>query len=304
MNSNKSRNLIYIIILITIMGFLFSVNQVGADTSEDTINVNVTVSEKTIIDITPTYFSWTNLDPGSEGGPANETNGWGAIQIENLGSSNISYIWFNATHPSSRPFGTGANGSYDAGNFVVVKRNASNQDFYFPNRVEFNASDSIIYLNVPGGWYYGRFRNADREYFWTVNATNLECNKTTIEFRIGKDAHNQSSQGSIDLTNAANYYTATLTNDGDWGYAELNITEDASEAYCVAVKQSCDQVMFYKYNKDAPGGGVGECSNAYYFSSSTLTPGSWIIANIRVRIPYGVAYGSINQGSLTIFAQN
>ncbi|RLJ06767.1 MAG: hypothetical protein DRP16_04705 [Candidatus Aenigmatarchaeota archaeon] len=272
-----------------------------AQQSSDIINVSVTVRQKTIIDITPTSLTWTDVDPGSEAGASNETNGWGSIQIENLGSTNISYVWFNNSYPASRPFGTGANGSYDAGNFVVIKRNWTGTVYYFPNRFEYNASKTIIYVTVPSGWWYGRFRNASWEYFWAVNASKYpSCNQTGTEFRIGIYAHNKTSQGSTDLTDPTQYREYSLTNDGSWGYAAVNVSPD-NTSYCVAVANTCDRAMFYHWNMDAPG--AGSCANAEYFSDSTLTPGDWLIADVLVRVPYGVAYGQVQTGQLTVIAQ-
>ncbi|NOX71897.1 MAG: hypothetical protein GXO64_04345 [Candidatus Micrarchaeota archaeon] len=279
-----------------------------AVTRTDEINVSVTVAQKTMIDVTPTSLTWTNVDPGSEADSSYEANSYGQIQIENIGSTNITGVWINNTYPASRPFGSGTNASYDAGNFVVLSRQSST-DYMFPNRVEYNASNTIVYVSVPTGWYYGRFRNASHEYFWGVDAASGDCNVTGRVFRIGITEHNQSATGDADLSDGGTdtrYYQFTLTNAPDntaWGYASINVSSSKWQM-CVAVKNTCDEAMFYRWNTDAPGG--SSCAYAQNFTTSTLTPGSWVIANVHVRVPYGVHWGTTGstQGKLTVIAQS
>ncbi|MBN2101260.1 MAG: hypothetical protein JW716_00120 [Candidatus Aenigmarchaeota archaeon] len=276
----------------------------NAVTRVDEVNISVTVNQKTLVDVTPTSLVWSNVDPGSE--DLLDDDGYGSIQVENIGSTNISYVFFNNTYPTTDPFGSGTNASYDAGNFVVLKRNSESgvNAWAFPNRMEYNASQQIVYLTVPAGYYYGRFRNASHEYFWAVDAGSGECNATGRVFRIGIDEHNQSATGSVDFTNAAQYRQYSLDNadnNNAWGWAAINVS-NLNWTMCVAVKNTCDQAMFYRWNIDAPGG--SECGYAENFTSSTLTPGAWILANIGVRVPYGVHWGTTGavQGKVTVVA--
>lgn len=290
------------LVLASIAFVLVAPNAFAATEKTDQVNITVTVAQKTLIDVTPTSLTWSNVDPGTEAGA--DDDAYGAVQIENIGSTNISAVWFNNTYPASRPFGTGDNASYDAGNFVVIQRRTTG-DYMFPNRLEFNASSEIIYISTETGWYYGRFRNASHEYFWAVDATS-ECNDSQT-FRIGLTEHNQTQTGSVDFTNGGsgtryNQYTlATAANNNEWGYAAINVSSSDWQM-CVAVKNTCDQAFFYRWNTDAPGG--TECAYAQNFTSSTLTPGEWVLANITVRVPYGVHYGNTGstQGQLTVIA--
>jgi len=106
------------------------------------------------------------------------------------------------------------------------------------------------------------------------------------------------------LTDAAQYRQYSLDNadnNNEWGWAAINVS-NANWTMCVAVKNTCDQAMFYRWNIDAPGG--SECGYAQNFTSSTLTPGAWILANIGVRVPYGVHWGTTGsvQGKVTVIA--
>ncbi len=280
-----------------------------AVTQVDEVDITITVAQKTLVDITPASLTWSNVDPGSQSGI--DDGGYGSIQIENIGSTNITGVWFNNTYPSSNPFGSGTNASYNAGNFVVIKRDTESGDnaWMFPNRVEYNASNTIVYVTVPTGYYYGRFRNASHEYFWGVDAGSGACNLNGRIFRIGIDEHNQSVTGDSDLSDGGQgtrYYQYTLTqasNNNSWGYAAINVSANNWQM-CVAVEDTCDTVMFYRWNTDAPGG--TQCAYAQNFTSTTLTPGSWVLATVRVRVPYGVHWGDIGsvQGKLTVIAQS
>jgi len=306
----KINRLITITIFFSIMGLVKLVMAVNVT---DTITIDIEVSELTMIDINPTSLTWSDTEAVPPGGEGVEK----AIQIENIGSTNITYIWFNNTYPSSRPFGTGANASYNAGNFIAIRRNETGKKHYFPNRVDYNESNILIYLTVPSGYKYGRFRNTSYEYFWAVTE-GASGNCTDGTFKIGKVAHTQTQTGSTDLTTCDNGLTATGTNPcregtltpatepeyaGMWGWADLYVGPDSDYVnYTVAVNAYCNMTMFYMWNKDAPGGQAS--SHAQYFTTSTLTPGDSIIANVKAWVPYGVAYGYATQGTLTVIASS
>jgi len=280
----------------------------------ESTNVTVTVATKVMIDINPASFTWTGVDPGSVGGPSQEANNYPAIQIENIGSRNITHIWFNNTWSNGREFATGTNASIDSGNFVVLAREGET-DFWFAARKEWNESRSLVYLRDPSGnlppssnYYYGRFHNTSYEYFWMTAKTGY-CNTTGHTFLIGNTPHTETQTGTTDFSGT--YITSvTLTNAGgddkDWGYAA--ITSGPLNGYCIAVYYTCDQVLFYKWNKDAPGG--ESCSNAQYFWSASgtpgypLVPGNSTVAEIRVFVPYGIHEGKLKIGQLTVIVND
>ncbi len=318
------RDMILFLLLSLLGGLASAQTNVSAN---DTIQLWVTVAEKTMVDIQPDDLGWVNVDPGTETNDS-QLFGWSAkkpaIQIENIGSTNISYIWFNNSYPSSMPFGSGDPGRYDAGNFVVIKRNSTggeNNTYFFPNLVEYNESE-IVYLVFPstGNWAHGRFRSANREWFWAIDTSGGNCSNHI--FKIGKDPHNQTQLGSVDLRTFDNTLKGTganpcreenltvtalspYTGNNLWGYKDLYVGTNANyENYTVAVYWNCSsyvRAMFYKWNMDAPGA-QETATHPKYFYDTTLKPGEFIIGNVKLRIPYGTAAGNIT-GALTVTVQ-
>lgn len=242
--------------------------------AESKLDVQVNISEKTIVDIQPKSFSWgegtTTVNPGSVAGPEEELNKYGRITIENLGSVNITNAWFNTTTPNTRPFGTGNPTNYDSGNLIALDSNTSTSDRnQYVGRLEYGldqpADKDIIYLDTPSGWDYGRFRNASNQYFWAVDDTGASLD--TASFRIGINPQTETSTGSTSLdtecqygdSNAAgsntncNEYQLRTTTDGSgntWAVTEVevgatdsvtSVGSDGGEIYCAAMDQ--DQVL-------------------------------------------------------------
>ena len=86
----------------------------------DTLDIHVHVANMTMVDINPANLTWENITPGVESNSTYAAGHKEAIQIENIGSTNITYIWFNVSHPPGMPFGTGVIANYDPGNFLVT----------------------------------------------------------------------------------------------------------------------------------------------------------------------------------------
>lgn len=291
------------------------------------LEINVSVNQVTWVDITPKSLNWTSpaLSPGETG--INQD-----IYIENVGSDNISYLWFNSTHPSSNPFGTGSPINYNAGNFVAIKQeNGEGQKgsyYFFPNRHEWNETVRLAFASFETDWYYGRVREANHEYVWSVDPSAggdaNKCNDTATSgtkgvLRVASTAKNRTQTGTTDFTDSGTDYTwANLTQSTtypEWSFTPngIEIGED-SKQYCVAVRDSCDEVIVYKWNADAPGGaadsasGYGfNCSSGSYFGAngtSPMNPGDAFVANVVVYVPYGTAYGDMASGTLTMVASN
>lgn len=269
----------------------------------DTINVLVNISEKCIVDISPADLNWTTpLDPGSEGT-------YKRVQVENMGSTNLTYIWFNNSYPATNPFGTGNVSAYDAGNFIVVGNDTGIAEYFFPNRLDYNSTNDIIYLRGPTGATppaspYGRFRNASREYFWAVTVGT--SNYTDGTFYISNTAHTLSTTGA-DLQNDASSVGLTTVTDapytGLWGYGAINV--GGVMPICVAMYHDGSKAMFYKWNMDAPGADL--CANAEYFidpsTTGAIAPGASALARVVPYVPYGVVYNETNPeitGTVTV----
>ena len=307
-----------------VLGAVFFIpqdNVYAANTNKtNTANITVQIAALTLVDAAPEELIFNNsaLNPGSVGTGSNlyqktQFNKAGSIQIENIGSTNITNIWLNTTYESDSPFASGDRLAYDSANFVVVSREDAGA-YYWVNRVEYNETRSLVYVNTPLGWRYGRIRNTTNEYFWTVanQSTLSACNTTTL--RIGINYHSQTVDGSLnfDTTEGAvqdtDFRQFTLTDanvDGEYvGYA--NINAGPWSGYCAAVWNCGTKLMLYKYNKDAPGG--GSCANADYFWDNTtdgnLYPGNSTVADVQVWIPYGVMMGYSKTGTMTIIAMS
>ena len=309
-----------VISLVTVKASVFSTD--NPTNSTDTATVGVTILNMTMIEIQPTAFVYTGLYPGDVGNASHEAQNFTGFQIENIGSTNITRIWLNTTYPgtlgnaSTRPFGKGLKGEYDAGNFVVISREGSN-DYYYVNRVDYNETRSLVYIKLESGsWYYGRIRNGSNEYFWVINVSQNGglCNESGTEFRLGNQSHTRTQTGTVDFrsTNKCGQAGAgndcwrniTLTNDPDnTDWAAANITLGGQD-YCLAVHKNCDTIMLSHWNTGAPGSGVclGGTYLENFWSGNPLYPGNSTAALVNVRVPYGVAAGQVKTGYIRVWA--
>lgn len=332
--------------LIGLLAVLLTVSGSAQDTSNE-LNVNVTITGQTIIDIQPSSFAWglsgAGLEPGTFAGPSEELNSYGRIQVENLGSVNISQVWFNTTAPAQRPFGTADSSLYDSANFIQLSSNDSTagplrSSNTFVERTEYGIDSSstqdIIYLETNNGWDFGRFRNGSQEYFWTVDDTTAGLAGAT--FRIGLDHHNSTQTGSTNLDQtcvggdeataggaSCNGYSLTEVTAGGttYGVTEVEIgaedtnlaAHDGGANYC-AVMDSTQvtgtnnpEVEFIKWNANNPAVQASPDCQAvtqYMINGTELAPGAWETMNIRANIPYGVVSGTLPTGQLTVLANS
>jgi len=183
---------------------------------------------------------------------------------------------------------------------VLAKEGTNN--YFFPNRKEYNESRSLVYLKDPGGnmppsgYSYGRFRNSSYEYFWMVQFTN-DCVGET--FYIGDQPHTETQTGTTDFQ-SGDFTSGTLSAaTSGWCYVDL---PSPWNDYTIYVKnQTLDEVIFYHWNKDIPAG-----NNVEYFWDAggnpgiPLVPGNSTVIDIMVYIPYGVYEGYIKQGKLEV----
>ncbi len=310
-----SNTLIAVFLALVVISLLFTSTSIittasGAE-ANDTITISINVSEKTMVDINPGNLTWnaSGIFPGSVADSTQEANNFGNIWIENIGSTNITKIWFNASYPQGKPFGTGDPSLYDPANFVVLS-NLSSGSLYFPNRMEYREEDNM-YITLPGGVsasdsndMFGRFRNNSYEYFFAIDGTNgNNCSGGTLYYST--DPHTKDSTGDINLGDNGGVVLQSLAQSLAINWSITNVTF-GSETYCFAVYDDCSKAMFHKWNADAPGAGTGLCSNVpAYFINSNLVPGNLTKAWIKASIPYGVPHWSTLGGSterkLTVF---
>ena len=284
-----------------LVAVLLAVGVTKAATTAGNATVDINVASKTAVDVTPTAISWSGIQPGSVTG---ET----AIELENIGSVNVTKIWFNTTYEGSNPYGTGLNGNYDAANFLQLS-NESNGNFYFVNRVEYNQSKWPIYLTTPSGAVSsGRFREGNHEWFWAlVPGASGKCNATDAEFYLASDtgsgatisgAHNETQNGDTDLTDGEVAHTMSVGTSplNNWGYTQVSIN---GHDYDVVVSSDCNEVVFNHWNKDLAGASDAS-TNTEYLLQETFTPGELAEAYVRAAVSYGVALGNLKQGWLTV----
>jgi len=277
-------------------------NLTANDSESATVAVNI--SSKVMVDITPSTFTWSPVDPGGVGDNNTEANNYYAIQIENIGSKNITHVWFNASYPTSNPFGTGTN-SADAGNFVVLSKNTSSNEFWFINRVEYNTTTELVYLRDPDGnmppnaskYIYGRYHNASNEYFWMIDKV-TNCNESATIY-IGNTSHSKTQTGTTDFKDG-DVESFSLFTYKNYGYADIDT--GPLNGLCVAVTHDCTRVFFSKWNADAP---FHLCSNVNYAydynetgTPTPLVPGDSFAMNIKVHVPFGIYEGSTT-GTIT-----
>ncbi len=310
------------IILSLSISMLFSYARAAPTVFNSTpITINVTIQSVTWIDTFPDKFEWNNMLPGENGTEQDLT-------IENIGSTNITYVWFNVTQPSSNPFGSGLPLAYDPANWIVIRRtnmNKTTDEPYFVDTMSYandsQMGDKPAYFTLDTSVWkrWGRWRIANHEFFWALKPdANGYCNGTATQFRLSKIVHNETSTDSIDFIGGiegTDYVTINVTGDSDtWGYTNLTGFNSKDSVYtsglnyCISISGDCSKVRFYKWNADAPGAvdtsspWAPKCPNFQYFADNfdPLTPGQVRNAVVNIMVPYGVAYGQVKTGYLTI----
>ena len=291
------------VMAVILAAMLVSIMESKAYAASTTSNasVTVTIGAVTIVDVTPQTMDFGIAYPGSI--DYNYTDGGVTltqIQIENLGSTNITRVWFNVTQPATNPFGTGDPTAYDPANFLTLKR-TTDTTYYFIDRKEWNSTYQIIYLKLPSNWKtYGKIRDANHEYFWTINGSLTACNETGNTLVIGLTPHNETQTGTIDL-DTGNVWIGTINagNVGDdWGIVDAANVGGAQ--YCIAVYKDCSLLRVYKWNPDAPE--AATCTTDSDFNTGIMYPGDSIIADVALHVPYGVPQGTLSTGTLTVLA--
>ncbi|NOR84744.1 hypothetical protein GQ473_01365 [archaeon] len=305
------------------LSIIFSVTPSYSATANDTVTISINVSQITMVDINPSNLTWESrgsyvLEPGTVANNETEASNYSNIWIENIGSMNLSKIWFDNSYSSSTPFGTGNPAKYDPANMIVVD-NSTNGDgnYTFINRVEYPESDSM-YVKVntdivqASGNLFGRFRNASSEYFFEYDGLTGNCSNGGT-FYFSDTAKTKTSTGDTDLTTGSSLALSTIEISsgrytGNWSYGEVQIGGASEPYYCVAIPEDCGFVMFSNRNADAPGVTAANCGNVSdYISESTLMPGAMKKAWVKAYIPLGVAYGVLGgdtNRTLTVFVQN
>ncbi len=313
MNASK----IILIFLLVLSSLMFTAKAAPTVDKNFSVPIYVNITQVTEIDTFPSNFTWSNMQPGENGTEQDLT-------IENIGSTNITYVWFNVTQPSSNPFGSGNPSAYDPANWIVLRNTSmpsTTSEPYFVDMLSYvndsQTGDKPAYLTTDSD-YWGRWRIANHEFFWElIDGGNGQCNDTGDKLRISKVVHNSTSTDTIDVSSSCtNCMTINVTGaQNGWGYSNLtgfnsidNIFSSGLN-YCIAISGDCSKVRFIKWNAEAPGvtqtgAGTIICPNFDYFVSPTnkLTPGKVKNAVVNIMVPYGVAHGQMKTGTLQILA--
>ncbi|MBN2042436.1 MAG: hypothetical protein JW754_01370 [Candidatus Aenigmarchaeota archaeon] len=278
-----------------------------ADTDTDEITVDVTVASQTRIDVNPKSITWGATEPGT----TNDTHF--SLEMENIGTRNISTVYVDASNAASDPFSTADPANYNATEYVLLN-NTETATFYYADSLSWNESKPG-YIIPPSGWtegdstgYFGKFRTVSlssgtadvgQQYYWFTaqDADAGNCSNGTVY--IATSPKTDSASGQTDFSS---HTGDALTEDAnqDWGYTDISNGGDAAmQDYAVGVSADCSQVIIFRYNYNL----CSSCSNVDYLYDDTLTPGNKTFYWVALKVPQGVPDGNMDTGIFTFTAE-
>lgn len=218
-------------------------------TANDTENADVTVSvsETIAVDIQPANLQYSNAVVGNRN--TTSDRGFGAIEIENTGSTYINRIWLNNSIPTTDPFGTGTSSNYDAGNFLEVRpvdfTNGDSTDWHPINKKVYMSSsdtgsngvtDIPSFIQTPDSWStyeVGGINRGNETIYFAINAdgTDDTCDgDASATVRVGNVSATDSRLGTVDFTSSTEYgyveYTLSQLSGNSYG-----VTDDTSNGF-------------------------------------------------------------------------
>lgn len=307
-----------------------------AQTSEGG-SVDVSVNSVTAVDLSPNSLAYSN-DPGTIA-TTETTNGYEGVEIENVGSVNITDIYFTTTAPSDRPYGSGVAAQYDAGNFVQIRPSGENSgtnaesDYHYVSHKSFNESNTLSYFTEPSGVgtvRYGRFRAANESFFWAVtnaedqSSANMCDGNGDSDLLVGTTPHTPTQTGSVDFSSSSNYDNYTVSSQGNDNYGrvdnvDLNTYEGTKTismlTWCGSDAQASSDnsthVIGTRWNPETredgasgqyttTGGSLDKILENGGTDANELQPGEHFTVLTRASIPNAVANGNVGQGTLTV----
>lgn len=209
----------------------------SAQQDDDDSEVSVTVSDQVAVDVRPTDLSFSGISPGTV--TESSDDGFGSIEIENVGSQSVDQIWVGSENPQSDPFGSGVSEDYNSGNFVQVATETasdgydvssgisqSNEDMHFARRHEFHEDPVPTYIQTDlddaadatgvgsttvaltdgdlEDVRVGRLRAGDVEFFYAVYHNSDGCDASTADSNaallVGETPHTPDQVGTSDFT--------------------------------------------------------------------------------------------------------
>jgi hypothetical protein len=289
----------FVFFIFLLVGALITSTPVLADVN-DTVTIDVNVSEAASIVVLPDSLNWSSVDTGQEGVVKQ-------LNIKNAGSINVSQIYAyvdTLESEPSRPYGSAESTNFSAGG-VIALENETDPGYFFAGRIEWNWTQDIpnhdwTAVDDADAIAWGYLRNTSSDYVWVLgNGTAGRCNETSTEFAV---------EYQVDLgTTATRTPVATNINrdggDGNWSYFSVNDASSPLDNYCVATYWDCSKIYIYHYDKRTSPN-FNTCNNAGYLQEDDLTPGYTIILNVGAWVPNGYPAGSLNTSIMTVYASS
>ena len=288
-----------IIIVMLVLFVLSTISTPGVFASNDTVSINVSITQFTQISVLPDSITFADLLPGGESNYVN-------VSVKNIGSTNVTAIYVYTSSIADEiisPLGSGNATAYASTGFILIK-NSTLSNHSHAGRLEWNLSSVLqnetLDLDVGTTQFiHGFYRNATYgDYLFKVeNGTEGFCNNSGAAMEIINTAENGSAQHrdfSTESTTADNTVDASNVY---WGI--FSFTSGPLEDHCVAVDSGCTKIFIYKYDQRSNFTG---CDIDGSFDTTTLTPGNETIGTIYASVPQGTPQGQAIVGTLTFDA--
>ncbi len=278
-------------ILATVLLAIVAIMQVSATAVYlGQTTINVTVTDLSQVSIKPTTLNFS-AQPGAQ---ATDQD----IEIWNIGSNNISNIYVSAdtvTDETSNPITGGVAENFASAGFLALK-NASDDDFYYVGRLEWNLSLPLSRAAYGGKRYNstGFFRNVSGNYMWQLaNNGSVEdgwCNTTGTEFWIETDVDAATAATRTPTGSSANF--TWDEGQDEWGL--FSSVGGPLDGHCVATYWDCTKIYIYHWDMNTTFDG---CTNSSYIQTAKLTPGNYSSITATALVSQGVPDG-VTEGSL------
>lgn len=183
----------------------------------------------------------------------------------------------------------------------------------------------------------GRLRDGENEYFWAiVEDADGDCDQTAAEakpkFYIGLAPHNETHVGDIDLRSGCQGTTcevnaSTMEDSGSNYYTFLSLDQNRWRGAVVKLATDCQSISVITWNRDMAGDKIqnpADKSANYWLANSSgysgtlfpqgidlgddsrsadiLAPGEYYTGWIKLRLPWGIPYGTLDEGTITVIA--
>jgi hypothetical protein len=265
--------------------------------ANDTVTIDVNVSEAASIVVLPDSLNWSSVDTGQTGGTK-------YLSIKNAGSINVSQIYAyvdTLDSEPSRPYGSSDPTDFSAAGVIAIV-NETDSGYFFAGRIEWNWTQDIpnhdwSAVTSPVAWGY--FRNTSSDYVWVLgNGTGtFGCNETGAQFAVEED---------VDLGTTATrtpVITSITRNGGDteWSYFSVDNAGSPLYQYCVAAYYDCSKIYVYHYDKRTSPNFI-TCTNSGYLQEANLTSGNTITLSLDAWVSPGYPAGYLNTSTLTVYA--